>query len=54
MILTDNNLRLSEIVGDTYFLTYRVNGVFGKDEQVIHIAISRGDMEQLMRYKHNE
>ena len=51
MILTDNNLRLNEIIGDTYFFIYRVNNIFGSKEQVIHLKLSAGDLRGLLKYK---
>ena len=51
MKLSDKNLRLNEIIDDTYFFIYRVGGFFGSSEQVIHLQIDRNDIEQLLKYK---
>lgn len=53
MILSDDNLRLNEIIGDTFFFVYRVDGVFGSNEQLIFLSINKGDIVNLLRKLHN-
>ena len=54
MILSDGNLRLNEIIGDAFFFVYRVDGVFGSNEQLIFLSINKGDIVNLLRRLHND
>ena len=46
--LADSNLKLNEIVGGTYFFVYRVNGIFGSNEQLIFFSIEKSELKELL------
>ena len=45
--LSNENLRLNEVIGDTYFFVYRVGGVFGINEQIVHLSLTKEDLRKL-------
>jgi len=45
--LSNKNLRLNEVIGDTYFFVYRVGGVFGINEQIVHFSLTKEDLRKL-------
>ena len=45
--LSNKNLRLNEVIGDTYFFVYREGGDFGINEQIVHFSLTKEGLRKL-------